>query len=84
MEPQWTKSISSETICNFFYFFHVLYVVIAILAVVSAISLFFMNVPKPALYPMAFQAVITSVLAGVTALFHYLICSRALLSSGRA
>ena len=79
MEPQWTRNISSETVCNFFYFFYVLYAVLAIFAVFSLISVFFMDLPKNILVSVSIQSLLVTTLAGVTALFHYLVCARALL-----
>ena len=79
MEPQWTKNISSETVCNFFYFFYVVYAVIAIFAIFSFIALFFMDLPKNILITTGIQSVLALGLATVTALFHYLVCARALL-----
>jgi hypothetical protein len=79
MEPQWTKNISSETVCNFFYFFYVVYAVLAILAVFSLLSMFFMNLPKNVLIPVAIQGLLGAGIATATALFHYLVCARALL-----
>ena len=79
MEPQWTKNISSETVCNFFYFFYVVYAVLAIFGVFSLLSLFFMDLPKNILITTTIQSVLMLSVAIVTALFHYLVCARALL-----
>ena len=79
MEPQWTKNISSETICNFFYFFYVVYAVLAIFAVFSLLSMFFMDLPKNVLIPATIQGLLMAGIAATTALFHYLVCARALL-----
>ena len=84
MEPEWTKTIPNQTVCNFFYFFFVLYAVITILAFFGLISLFFMNLPKQFLIPSVMQLVLSGVIAAASALFHYLVCSRALLSGGKA
>lgn len=81
MEPQWTKNISSETVCNFFYFFYVVYAVLAILTVFSLVSVFFMDLPKNMLIAASVQGILMASVAGVTALFHYLVCARALLPS---
>jgi hypothetical protein len=83
MEPQWTKDISSETVCNFFYFFYVVYAVLAILAVFSLIALFFGNLPKNVLIATSIQTLLVFGIATTTALFHYLVCARALLPSTR-
>ena len=79
MEPQWTKSISSESICNFFYFFFVLYAVIALFAGVSLLSLLFVMKTKE--MGTVLPSVLTLALATTQALFFYLICSRALLAT---
>jgi hypothetical protein len=81
MEPQWTKSISSETVCNFFYFFYVVYAVLAVFTVFSFGMLFFVNLPKNMLIATGIQSLLMLAIATTTALFHYLVCSRALLSS---
>lgn len=81
MEPQWTKAISNETVCNFFYFFYVLYAVLAIISVFGLVGVFFMNLPKNVLIATSIQGLLMAGLAGTTALFHYLVCSRALLPS---
>jgi hypothetical protein len=80
MEPQWTKNISSQIVCNFFYFFFVLYAVMAIFAVVSFTSMFFFDLPKGVLFVTAIQGLLMIGVATTTALFHYLVCDRALLS----
>jgi hypothetical protein len=82
MEPQWTKSISSESICNFFYFFFVLYAVIALFAGVSLLSLLFVMKTKEmgAILP----SILTLAVATTQALFFYLICDRALLATRQA
>lgn len=79
MEPQWTKNISSETVCNFFYFFYVVYAVLAIFAVFGLIAVFFMGLPKNLLIVTGIQGVLMTTIALTTALFHYLVCARALL-----
>jgi hypothetical protein len=81
MEPQWTKAISSEVVCNFFYFFYVLYAVLAVFTVFSLISLSFMNLPKNMIVMASIQGILTLAIATTTALFHYLVCARALLPS---
>jgi hypothetical protein len=79
MEPEWTKSISSDTVCNFFYFFYVLYAILAVFSVFGLIGVFFMNLPKNILIATSIQGFLMAGLAATTALFHYLVCARALL-----
>jgi len=81
MEPEWTKAISSETVCNFFYFFYVLYAVLAVFALISFASMFLSPLPKGVLLVTGIQGLLMVAIATTTALFHYLVCSRALLST---
>ncbi len=85
MEPEWTKAISSETICNFFYVFFVIYAVLAGLLIIYIVGLV-INFKKLAAVglPVFFQAIFIFGLAVVQLLFHYLICSRALLGTQKA
>ncbi len=82
MEPQWTKAIPSETICNFFYAFFVLYAVILVLSVLTAFGLFTFgkNMGNFGLM-IGIQGILTSLIAGTMMLFYYLVCDRALLAS---
>ena len=81
-EPTWTQQISSEQVCSFFYAFAIIYGVIGVLGIgMSVWSLFFSKIPSALVMPLLIQIVITSTLAFVTALFHYLVCTRALLNS---
>jgi hypothetical protein len=79
MEPEWTKNISSETVCNFFYFFYVLYAILAIFTVFSFVAFLFMDLPKNMLIVASVQSLLMVGIATATALFHYLVCARALL-----
>lgn len=81
MEPEWTKNIPSSWVCNFFYAFFTVYAVFAVLTFFAFIGLFFMNLPKNQLIAMGMQSFLMLGIAGTTALFHYLVCSRALLGS---
>jgi hypothetical protein len=81
MEPSWTKSIPSETICNFFYAFFVLYAVILALSLLTVIGLFNFgkNMGNFGLM-IGIQGILTSLIAGTMMLFYYLLCDRALLA----
>ena len=80
MEPQWTKNISSETVCNFFYAFFVIYALFAVISVLGLISLFVFasKLPKSVVITQGLYGVVTLGLATTMALFHYLVCDRAL------
>jgi uncharacterized membrane protein len=85
MEPQWTKQISSETVCNFFYVFYVIYAVIAVVSLIGVIGVFtFLKVPKGQVGAIGIQSLIGLALATTQMLFLYLICDRALKPSAEA
>lgn len=85
MEPQWTKQISSEIVCNFFYVFFVVYAAIAVIALVGIIGVFsFLKVPKAQMGALGIQGLIGLALATTQMLFLYLICDRALKPSVEA
>lgn len=80
MEPEWTKQISSETICTFFYVFFVFYAVLAGLSVLGLFgSLFSLKKIGAAGPLLAGGYTLMTLLAATMALFYYLICDRGLL-----
>jgi len=81
MEPQWTKNISSNTVCTTYYAIFWLYVIVAILVTVGTLALIFaFKMPRGSAAMFGFQGIMTASLASVLALFQYLVCSRALLA----
>jgi hypothetical protein len=79
MEPEWTKSIPDATVCNFYYFFFVFYAVIAVITVLGTIGILFnAKLPRGLMLSYGFSNLLVFVLAGVSALFFYLVCDRAL------
>lgn len=84
MEPQWTKQIPSDVICNFFYIFFIVYAVLAALALVSGVGVLLTpKLPKGLMLMSVVNSVIVAGIAGTAALFHYLVCSRALLPAAK-
>ena len=81
MEPEWTRSIPSKTICDFFYVFYVVFAVILVISLVGTVLTLF-NMKKLGLAGvlLAIQGLVIMALAAAKALFTYLICDRALLS----
>lgn len=81
-EPEFTKNVSNKTVCGYFYAFYLAYLVIA---VVALIGLVYMLIASKAPFMMKMTSVIQFVimfgLAITTALFHYLVCTRALLGN---
>jgi hypothetical protein len=78
-ESHWTDSISNATLCNFFYVFFILFTVWAVVGVIGAIWLF-ATTPMSAkmMIALLFNLILTSGISITAALFHYLICDRAL------
>jgi ABC-type transport system involved in multi-copper enzyme maturation permease subunit len=80
MEPQWTKKISSNTVCTTYYVIFWLYIAVAVLVILGTLALVFAyKMPRGSAAMFGFQGVMTASLACVLALFQYLVCSRALL-----
>ena len=80
MEPDWSKKISSEVVCNFFYAFFIIYAIFAVMSLLGLVGLFVFasKMPKGVLITQSIYAVVTLGLATTMALFHYLVCDRAL------
>lgn len=88
-ETHWTDSISNATLCNFFYIFFVIFTIWAIVGVIGLIWLFATtSMSGKGMFAILFNLIITSGISITAALFHYLICDRALnpnsLSSDRS
>jgi hypothetical protein len=78
-EPEWTKQITSDVVCNFFYIFFVVYLVIGALSVLGFIGMAFtVKVSKSLMIWNAFLALIPVAIITTQFLFFYLICDRAL------
>lgn len=81
MEPQWTKQIRSETICNVYWYIYVIYAVIAVLSLVGTVGILFaFKLPKGLSVSIGFQGLLIATLGATLALFQYLVCDRALLA----
>jgi hypothetical protein len=84
MEPNWTKNISSATVCNFFYVFFVVYAVIFAVSVLMTVGIMSNSKLRGALgIALGGQAMLTTLIGGTMMLFYYLICDRALLAHGK-
>ena len=80
MEPQWTKKISSNTVCQTYYVIFWLYAFLAVLALVGTVGILVAyKLPKGLSVGIGFQGLLTASIAATLALFQYLVCSRALL-----
>lgn len=81
MEPEWTKKISSNTVCTTYYYIFMLYAVIAVIALIGTIGILVsFKLPKGLSIGLGFQGLLTAAIATALALFQYLVCTRALLA----
>jgi hypothetical protein len=76
-EPDFTKKISSKTICDFFYYFFWAYVILGGLSLLALVGTAMMAKATP--WGSIISYGLTFAIAAITALFHHLVCSRALL-----
>jgi hypothetical protein len=81
-EPEWTQSIPSNWICNWYYFF---FVVAAIIAAISLIAFGatvagVVKANRAITIALSVGYLLQAVIATIGALFAYLVCDRALLS----
>jgi len=84
MEPQWSKGISSNTVCSTYYFIFVLYAIVAVMAILgTAGAIIGLKMQKSMAMAFGFQGLLTASLAAILALFQYLVCSRALLGANQ-
>ena len=82
MEPEWTKKISSNTICSTYQVIFWIYAVLAVLAVIGTIGILLAyKLPKGLSVAIGFQGLLVSLVTATLALFQYLVCARALLES---
>ena len=83
-EPEWTKSISSNAVCTYYY---ILFIANAVIAALTLLVVFgvlpFMRLPKGVLISNSIMSILLLALAVVNSLFLYLLCDRALLAQGK-
>ena len=81
-EPEWTQSISSNSVCNWYYFFFVVGAIVAALALIAFVGAVagVMKASRGITIAFAFGYLLQAIIATIGALFAYLVCDRALLS----
>jgi hypothetical protein len=77
--PQWTESISSETICGYYYIMFILTCVIVAIAVFGMIGILMSKMPLMFKVSSSVQLLVSGGIAVVGAMFLYIMCDRALL-----
>lgn len=76
-EPEFTKTISNETVCSYFY---VMFFIVAAFAGIAVAMDLFVMAKKPALGArLLLRSAPALVIAVLNALFLYIVCQRALL-----
>jgi len=79
-EPQWVQSISSGTVCDWFYTFFWIYAVLAIVIVLGGVGLLgSIKMPFGLKLTMGFTYFLMFALTAVHFLFAYVVCDRSLL-----
>ena len=74
MEPQWTRQISSTTVCDWFYIFFIFNAIFVALLVFTIFSGL-----KGGVRARLIQVLPAAIIGAVNVLFWYLMCDRALL-----
>lgn len=80
MEPAWTKSISNETVCGFYYAYFWLRLAIAVMVLISLGFTFTRKdkIPFGILFVVTTTQLLMLALVLTDSLFQYLICDRAI------
>ena len=83
--PEWTKKISSNAVCNWYYILFIANCVIAGIALLFIVGVMpFLRLPKGMMIGQSFTTLISIAIVLVNALFLYLICDRSLLERREA
>ncbi len=84
MEPEWTKKISNDTICNTYYLIFIFTAISAVLALISVFILPFLKSLSPTVKIIqAITLILQAFIAGFLSLIAYLMCDRALKPQSR-
>jgi hypothetical protein len=84
MEPEWTKGISNNTICNTYYLIFIFTAIAAVIAIISAFILPFLKGLSPTIKIMqGIALILNAFIAGFMSLIAYLLCDRALKPQSR-
>jgi hypothetical protein len=84
-KKQWTDTITSRVICDYFYIFFVIFSVMAAISFIGGVYIFTTTkMPFGILMAIIFNILLSGGVYSITALFLYLICDRALPKNGFA
>lgn len=82
-KKQWTDTIASHVICDYFYIFFVIFSVMAAISFIGGVYIFTTTkMPFGILMAIIFNILLSGGVYSITALFLYLICDRALPKNG--
>lgn len=77
--PEWTNMITNNVLCGFFYIFFIVFSVWAAISLIGGIWIFATTkMSFGMLIAVLFNVILSFGIAATQALFHYLICERAL------
>lgn len=80
MEPEWSRQISSNTICTTYYYLFVINAAVFVFVILTTLALLFnYKMTTGMMIGVGINGLLTAVLAAIFALFQYLICTRSLL-----
>ncbi len=77
--PEWTESVSSETICGYYYIMFIITCVVVAIAVFGVFGILMSKMPMMFKISSVFQLLVSGGIAVVGAMFLYIMCDRALL-----
>jgi hypothetical protein len=78
--PKWTESVSSETICTYYYVMFILACVVVGIAVLGLVGILFSKMPYMLKLSSSINVLVSGGIAVLGAMFLYIMCDRALLS----
>ena len=77
-EPKWTKKISNDTICRWFYIFFIANIIVVALVLAAGVYALVIKGSSRVTSGSVFFALLQLIVAGTNTLFFYLICDRSL------
>lgn len=77
--PKWTESISSETICGYYYVMFIVACIIVGIAFIGLFGILFSKMPMMMKMTSSMNILVSGGLAVLGAMFLYIMCDRALL-----
>jgi hypothetical protein len=77
--PEWTKTITSEVVCGYYYIMFIVACVFAAIAVLGLVGILLSKLPMSMKLASSVNVVLSGGLAVLSAMFLYIMCTRSLL-----